>query len=118
MADYEGMRWFKCDLQMQTPADASHWRGAKMGESATEQQAAADAYIRRCYEVGLEVIAITDHNFLSKSFIPLLQQAIHGMTGEFGYRIVLFPGFEFEANVGKGVHVLGLFEPDSNLENL
>lgn len=118
MADYEGMRWFKCDLQMQTPADATHWRGAKMGASVADQQAAADAYIRRCYEVGLEVIAITDHNFLSKSFIPLLQQAIHGMTGEFGYRIVLFPGFEFEANVGKGVHVLSLFEPGSNLEEL
>lgn len=118
MADYEGMRWFKCDLQMQTPADASHWRGAKMGASIEEQQAAATAYIRRCYEVRLEVIAITDHNFLSKGFIPLLQQAIHDMTGEFGYRIVMFPGFEFEANVGKGVHVLGLFEPGSNLDEL
>jgi len=118
VADYEGMRWFKCDLQMQTPADASHWRGAKMGASTEEQQSAAEAYIRRCYEVGLEVIAITDHNFLSKGFVPLLQQAIHDMTGEFGYRIVMFPGFEFEANVGKGVHVLGLFEPDSDLDEL
>jgi hypothetical protein len=118
VASYEGMRWFKCDLQMQTPADASHWRGAKMSASLEEQQAAARAYIRRCYEVGLEVIAITDHNFLSKGFIPLLQQAIHDMTGEFGYRLVMFPGFEFEANVGKGVHVLGLFEPDSDLDEL
>lgn len=118
MTDYEGMRWFKCDLQMQTPADAAHWRGSKMGARIEEQQAAATAYIRRCYEVGLEVIAITDHNFLSKGFIPLLQNAIHDMTGEFGYRIVMFPGFEFEANVGKGVHVLGLFEPGSNLDEL
>ena len=107
MTDFHGMRWFKCDLQMQTPSDASHWRGAPMGTSLPEQEAAAETYIRRCYEVGLEVIAITDHNFLSKGFIPLLQAAIHKMTGEFGYRMVLFPGFEFEADVGKGVHVLG-----------
>lgn len=25
MADYEGMRWFKCDFQVQTPEDAAHW---------------------------------------------------------------------------------------------
>lgn len=118
MADYQGMRWFKCDLQMQTPADAQHWRGAPMGASLDEQKAAAAAYMRRCYEVGLEVIAITDHNYLSRSFIPLLQEAIHKLTGEFGYRMVLFPGFEFEADVGKGVHVLGLFEPDANLDEL
>jgi hypothetical protein len=112
------MRWFKCDLQMQTPADVANWRGHPMGATPTEREAAADGYIRRCYEVGLEVIAITDHNFLSKDFIPLLQAAIHKMTGEFGYRMVLFPGFEFEADVGKGVHVLALFEPAANLDEL
>lgn len=118
MIEYQGMRWFKCDLQMQTPADAPHWRGAQMGATVDEQKAAALTYIRRCYEVGLEAIAITDHNYLSKSFIPLLQEAIHSLTGEFGYRMVLFPGFEFEADVGKGVHVLGIFEPDANLDEL
>ena len=72
MSKYQGMRWFKCDLQMQTPADAQHWRGAPLGATLEEQKASARAYVRRCYEVGLEAIAITDHNFLSKSFIPLL----------------------------------------------
>jgi len=118
MLDYEGMRWFKCDLQMQTPADAVHWRGQAMGPTVQEREFAADAYIRRCYEEGLEVIAVTDHNYLSKDFIPLMQAAIHKMTGEFGYRMVLFPGFEFEADVGKGVHVLALFEPGANVDEL
>lgn len=118
MADYEGMRWFKCDLQMQTPADAKHWRGSPMGSSEAERIAAAEAFVRRCYDVGLEVVAITDHNFLSKEFIPLLEGAIHKFTGEFGYRLVIFPGFECEADVGKGVHVLGIFEPGSKLDEL
>jgi ABC-type cobalamin/Fe3+-siderophores transport system ATPase subunit len=118
MSEYQGMRWFKCDLQMQTPADVANWRGHPMGASPAEREAAADAYIRRCYEVGLEVIAVTDHNFLSKDFIPLLQAAVHRLTGEFGYRMVLFPGFEFEADVGKGVHVLALFELAANLDEL
>ena len=25
MAHYEGMRWFKCDFQVQTPEDGAHW---------------------------------------------------------------------------------------------
>lgn len=32
--------------------------------------------------------------------------------------MVLLPGFEFEADVGKGVHVLALFEPSANLDEL
>ncbi len=27
---YKGMRWLKCDLQMQTPADARHWAGDRL----------------------------------------------------------------------------------------
>lgn len=68
---YKGARFYKCDLQMQTPADSAHWLGAPMGEIESDNQAAAKAYIKRCYEFGLEVIAITDHNFASKDFIPL-----------------------------------------------
>lgn len=118
MASYEGMRWFKCDLQMQTPADALHWRGQAMGDTQEAQEAAAEAYIRRCYNVGLEVIAITDHNYRSRHFIPHLQKAIDNLIGEYGYRITLFPGFEFEADVGKGIHVLALFEPTANLDEI
>lgn len=118
MANYEGMRWFKCDLHMQTPADGANWRGVKMGSSVAEMEASAEAYIRRCYEVGLEVIAITDHNFLSKDFIPLLEQAVLKLGQEFGYRITLLPGFEFDADVGKGCHVLAIFEPGTPLEEI
>ncbi|WP_058557687.1 TrlF family AAA-like ATPase [Thiohalocapsa sp. ML1] len=118
MSGYQGMRWFKCDLQVQTPADGANWRGAPMAEGDEAQRAAAEAYIRRCYEIGLEVIAVTDHNFLSKGFIPYLQQAINAISGEYGYRLVLFPGFEFEADVGKGCHVLAFFESGADLEEI
>ncbi len=110
------MRWYKCDLQMQTPADFARWQGAKCGGTPEEVAAAAEKYIRACYAAGLEVIAVTDHNFLSKSFIPELRQAVSKLSKEFGYSIVIFPGFEFEANVGKGVHVLAIFEPDADLD--
>jgi hypothetical protein len=106
---------------MQTPADGKNWRGGRSltnVQDESEKQSIADEYIRRCYEVGLEVIAITDHVYLSKDFIPFLQTAIGNLSKKFGYEITLFSGFEFEADVGKGVHVLALFEPQSDLDEL
>jgi hypothetical protein len=86
---YRGSRFYKCDLQMQTPFDGSHW----VGESFASHDEAAEAYIRRCYEVGLEVIALTEHNFTSKAHIPLLQAKAKQFAHEFGYELVIFPGF-------------------------
>lgn len=109
---YEGARFFKSDLQMQTPADASRWR--TYGIEADQQ--GAEKFIRRCYETGLEVIGITDHNFASKDFIPMLQEAITELAPVYGYTITLFPGFEIYADVGRGVHVLALYDPDTDLD--
>ena len=112
---FQGMRWLKCDLHMHTPADAKHWRGAPIGGNPDQ---AAERYAHRCYECGLEIIAVTDHNFSSKSFLPALQKAIYRLSAEFGYRIILFPGFEINADVGRSMHVLALFEPNTKLEEI
>ncbi len=114
---YKGMRWLKCDLQMQTPADARHWAGDRL--EAGQDAAAAKAFAEACYQQRLDVVGITDHNFLSKNFIPHLQAAFDEIEREFSHKITLFPGFEFEAaGVGRGVHVLCLFEPGSDLSRL
>ncbi|WP_037450509.1 TrlF family AAA-like ATPase [Sinorhizobium fredii] len=111
---YLGARFYKCDLQMQTPFDPDHWVGGKFASS----EDAAEAYIRACYEAELEVIALTEHNFVSSKEIPLLQAKAKELSKEFGYELVIFPGFEFTANVGKGVHVLAIFEPDADLNEI
>jgi len=109
------MRWLKCDLHMHTPADSKCWRGRPIGD---DPSSSASDYIRRCYEVGLECIAITDHVFMSKEFIPRLRDSISQLSGEFGYKIILFPGFEITADVGMGMHVLAIFEPDTDLNEI
>jgi hypothetical protein len=115
--EYKGMRWLKCDLQMQTPADSRHWRGEKLVQGR-EEEAARD-YAEACYKAGLDVVAITDHNFLSKDFIPHLQRAFKDIRKQYGHTITLFPGFEFEvAGVGRGVHVLCIFDPKSDLSDV
>ena len=112
---YAGMRWLKCDLHMHTPIDKNNW----LGESTiTNEQELADQYAQACLDTGLDVIAITDHNFLSKDFIPFLQEAFRKKEQEGNKHITLFPGFEFEANVGRGVHVLALFPSETEMDEI
>ena len=114
LSEYRGMRWFKCDLHMHTPADPGHWRGAV----SVDDGEAADRYARRCYEEGLECIAITDHNFASKAFLPQLREAAARLSDEYGYELAVFPGSEITADVGRGMHVLALFEPGMALDEI
>lgn len=116
-SSYNGMRWLKCDLHMHTPADARHW--AETPPKAGEEADAAKAFAEVCHKKGLDVVGITDHNFLSKNFIPLLQAEFDDIERKYQHRIILFPGFEFEAaGVGRGVHILGLFEPRTDIDKL
>lgn len=112
---YQGMRWYKCDLHMHTPEDARHWQEAL---EDVDKDKIAEAFIRRCFEEKLECIAITDHNFKSKDFIPRLKAAVNRLKQEYGYQMILFPGFEITADVGRGIHVLAIFEPDTPLEHI
>ncbi len=101
---------------MQTPADARHWAGERLevGQEAT----AAKAFAEACYQQGLDVVGITDHNFLGKDFIPHLQAVFEEIERKFSHKITLFPGFELEADVGKGMHVLCLFEPGTSTDDI
>src|SRR5699024_4662319 len=110
--NYQGMRWLKCDLQMQTPADKKHWQGESIVDG--QEQEAANEYAEACYEAGLDVVGITEHNFLNRDFLQYLKIAFKSLQGKYGRKITLLPGFEFEAaGVGRGVHILCLFEPDT-----
>lgn len=113
---YKGMRWLKCDLHMHTPGDRRHWKGQKI--VAGQEAAAAKEFARACYEARLDVVGVTDHNLLGKAFLPHLQSAFEDIKNEFNHTITMFPGVEFEADVGKGMHVVCLFDPDTDLEEI
>jgi ABC-type lipoprotein export system ATPase subunit len=98
---------------MHTPFDSRYWRGRITGLS---QEQLADDYIRRCYDVGLECIGITDHNCISSENFGLMQESIEKLSALYSYKITLLPGFEISADVGVGMHVLALFEPGTEAE--
>ena len=109
---YKGMRWLKCDLQMQTPADAAHWRGQQGADAS-----AAERFIQRCIDEKLNCIAVTDHNFASKDFIELLKSANKKLSqNKQAPTLHIFPGFELEADVGKGIHALAIFDAETSLD--
>lgn len=122
---YKGMRWLKCDLQVQTPEDARHWKddGLKLKDprrpkndgrpNESDIQEKARIFLRRCHELGLDLIGITDHNFSAKTdprdwFVVHLAEQNKTVAEEFDRPpLILLPGFEVDI----GYHVLCLFKP-------
>lgn len=136
MGDYEGMRWLKCDFQVQTPEDGAHWgdddtrlaeprrpmvppvpdANGVVGPSKPDErrlQEVARAYLHRCHAVGLELIGVTDHNFSQKAdprdwFLTHLVEQNKSVARELEREpLCILPGFEVDI----GYHVLCLFEP-------
>ncbi len=123
--EYQGMRWLKCDLQVQTPEDSAHWADddLRLGEPRRPKvdgvhcensiQEKARIFLTRCHELKLDVIGITDHNFSQKTdprdwFLTHLVEQNKRVAREVGRNpLVIFPGFE----VSIGYHVLCLFPP-------
>jgi hypothetical protein len=107
-------------MHMQTPMDRHHWRGQPLPQNPTadDLETAADAYVRRCYDTGLELIGITEHNFApgpNQSFIPFLEAAVGRVAADLGYRLTIFPGFEVTGPIGTGAHLICLFDPGTAL---
>ena len=143
--NYQGMRWLKCDLQVQTPEDSAHWadkdlglgnpRRQKIMEVVTDElgqetenvrfcendiQEKARAFLKRCHELELDIIGITDHNFSHRTdprdwFLTHLVEQNKGVAREVGRSpLVIFPGFEVDI----GYHVLCLFPPAKKQKQL
>lgn len=125
VSNYQGMRWFKSDFQVQTPEDNKHWddddlrllspRRPNVDGKPSEQdiQEKARVFLRRCHQLELEVIGLTDHNFSEKTdprdwFITHLVEQNKSVAKDLGRNpICILPGFEVDI----GYHMLCLFEP-------
>lgn len=124
MDDYQGMRWFKTDFQVQTPEDNRHWADddlrlrdrrplvdGKPCETGIQEK--AKRFLRRCHELDLEIVGITDHNFSDRSeprdwFLTHLVEQNRSVAREMQRNpLAIFPGFEVDI----GYHVLCLFQP-------
>jgi len=109
-----GSEWRKWDLHAHTPID-HEW--VKKPNSATEsdKKQFAKEYIDFAKSENLSVIAITDHNFcnsLDQCLIPYIQEEAQKN------KITILPGFEITAKDGSGIHILCIFNEDTDLDKI
>lgn len=94
-------KWWKCDLQVATPAWKFHFPdgpGYRLDEPA-ERERFLDAYMSALHAAGIEVIALADHN--TGEWIDAVKAAgsRHG--------VLVFPGCEITTHTGAdGVHLI------------
>ena len=100
-----GARFYRCALQVNPHHYAQTYRGEAIpGDALSHAQAIVD----KAVELGIEVLAITDHN---------------NVNGVAAFRSVsrnrpvhIFPGFELSSS--EGVHLLCLYPPDTRGDQL
>jgi hypothetical protein len=100
-----GAVFHRCALQ----GNPHHYSGTFRGQEVEgDPRAYAETIVAKATEVGVSVLAITDHN--SASGVPAFRDAAEG-TG-----ITIFPGFEPSSS--EGIHVLCIYPPDTPEDQL
>ncbi|NQE45016.1 hypothetical protein C5S31_03200 [ANME-1 cluster archaeon GoMg2] len=95
-----GAKYFRCSLQV----NPFNYLGDNRKEDhGLDEEDYNSQLINKCQEIGIKVIAITDHNQVSGI------NAIRKMAEPSG--ITVFPGFEVASS--EGVHLLCIFDPDT-----
>jgi len=100
-----GARFYRCALQVNPHHYAETYRGqAPDGD----EESYADALVGRAADLGIDVLAITDHNHVGGV------RGIRERAQKRGIRV--FPGFELAST--DGIHVLCLYPLDADEEQL
>ncbi len=100
-----GAVFHRCALQVNPHHYGETYRGqAHSGDPATHAREIVD----KAVELGISVLAITDHNDVTS--VPPFRAAADGRG------VHIFPGFELSSS--EGVHVLCIYPPDTTQEQL
>jgi histidinol phosphatase-like PHP family hydrolase len=92
MSPPAGTRFYRADLHIHTPASADF----------TDKKASPEDVIAACLRASLDIVAITDHNDVA--WLPRIRAAAASS------QLVVFPGFEVNA---QGGHILAIFDPSA-----
>jgi hypothetical protein len=110
----KGSLWRKCDLHVHTPLD-HEWINKPATTTAESKAAFAKEFIEFAEIQGLDLIAITDHNFCNQLDDLILPHIIKEGVEK---AIAVLPGFEITVKDGSGIHILVLFKENSCLQSI
>lgn len=101
----EGAVFHRCALQVNPHDYSGTFRGQELSGDAHQH---AKAIVDKAVEIGISVLAITNHNDVRG--VAAFQDAAsdHGVT--------IFPGFELSSS--EGIHILCIYPPDTDEERL
>lgn len=100
-----GAVFHRCALQV----NPHHYSGTFRGQAApADATTHAQAVLDKAVELGISVLAITDHNDVSA--VSAFRRAAEGRS------VHVFPGFELSSS--EGVHVLCIYPPDTSQDQL
>ena len=114
LQNWNGARWWKCDLHTHTPASNDYGKGPSQG---TLSQRTPREWLLDYMRARIDCVAVTDHH--NGDWIDRLKDALAELeTGRpDGYRsLYLFPGVEI--TVTGGVHLLAIFPSDKSTNDI
>jgi len=100
-----GAVFYRCALQVNPHHYAGTYRGRGNDGDAVQH---AQAIVEKAVELGITVLAITDHNDVGG--VPYFRAAAEG------HGVHVFPGFELSSS--EGVHVLCIYPPSATQDQL
>ncbi len=100
-----GAEFHLCALQVNPHHYNETFRGK---EAAGDAESHAKAIVAKAVEIGVSVLAITDHNNVSG--VEAFRNAADG------YGITIFPGFELSSS--EGIHILCIYPSDTKKDRL
>lgn len=109
-----GAKWWKFDFHTHTPASSDYGKGE---DQILLKERSAREWLLDYMKKEIDCVAVTDHN--TGGWINILKNELREMEIERpeGFRpITIFPGVEI--NVSGGIHVLAIFNPSANSEDI
>lgn len=100
-----GAIFHRCALQVNPHSYGGTFRGQQTSGDAREH---AKAIVEQAVEIGVSVLAITDHN--DASGVAAFQEAAQHTN------VTIFPGFELSSS--EGIHILCIYPPNADKNSL
>lgn len=106
----DGANWIKVDFHLHSPFVHSFKLPSGINlYSARDIDGLIDDYIKKLKEQQIEICAITDYQQIRKEWFIPFQKAANEEN------IFVFPGVELSVSYGSGLHILLIFDYDSDI---
>lgn len=118
----KGAHFYKCDFQVHSPRDIN-WNGDRP-LTPEQRKTYAEDFIKKCRELNLRAVAITDHHDFV--FFPIIKEAAiseldnNGQPISDNQKIIVFPGLEitFSTPACQAILIIDADYPTNNLNQI